>query len=203
MESYLNEFKIEVGVDEAGAGCLSGPVYAAAVIWPKTNNSLKDTGVFLLIKDSKKLSEKQREIARKIIEEHAVSYSITSLDAGYVDKNNILNSRIDCMHKAIRELPSVSVESILVDGDKFKDYYTHEGVKIEHNCVIKGDSKYMSIAAASILAKTERDRYMKIIDIEYPVYNWKKNKGYGTAEHYLTIKENGITKYHRKTFRLY
>jgi ribonuclease HII len=201
MDSYLHKIKIEVGVDEAGAGCLSGPVFAAAVIWPKT---IKDTNVFLLIKDSKKLSEKQREIARGFIEEHAVGYSITSLDAGYVDKNNILNSRIDCMHKAIRELSSsVSIESILVDGDKFKDYYTIEGVKIEHNCIIKGDNKYMSIAAASILAKTERDRYMKIIDLEYPVYNWKKNKGYGTAEHYLKIKENGITEYHRKTFRLY
>jgi ribonuclease HII len=201
MKCYFDEYKIEVGVDEAGAGCLAGPVYAAAVIWSKSSNSLKE---FLLIKDSKKLSEKQREIAREIIEEHAVSYCITSLDAEYVDNKNILNSRIDCMHKAIREMKnSPIIDTILVDGNKFKDYYTNEGVKIDHNCVIKGDNEYMSIAAASILAKTERDRYMKRIDIEYPVYNWKKNKGYGTAEHYLKIKENGITEYHRKTFRLY
>jgi ribonuclease HII len=200
MECYLDECKIEVGVDEAGAGCLAGPVFAAAVIWPKTNNFLKE---FLLIKDSKKLSEKQRNFAREIIEKHAISYSITSLDSDYVDKNNILNSRIDCMHKSIRELTNKSVESILVDGDKFKDYYTLDGRKLEHTCIVKGDNKYISIAAASILAKTERDRYMQKIDKEFPVYNWKKNKGYGTSEHYLKIKENGITEYHRKTFRLF
>jgi ribonuclease HII len=205
MKCYYDEFKTEVGVDEAGAGCLAGPVFAAAVIWSNTSSEGGTLSpLFLLIKDSKKLSEKKREIARKIIEEYAVSYSITSLDAGYVDKNNILNSRIDCMQNAIRELKdSPRIDTILVDGDKFKDYYTNEGVKIDHKCVIKGDNEYISIAAASILAKTERDRYMKRIDLEYPVYNWKCNNGYGTKEHYLTIKENGITEYHRKTFRLY
>jgi ribonuclease HII len=203
MQKYYKTSN-EIGVDEAGAGALAGPVFAAAVIWGSDNDG--NESLYSIIKDSKKLSEKQREKARIIIEKNAYSYSIASLDEEYIDKNNILNSRIDCMHLAIREMQEKnsfqSIDTIIVDGDKFKDYYQQDK-QIEHKCIVKGDNKYMSIAAASILAKTERDRYMKSIDVEHPEYNWKKNKGYGTKEHYLKLKEHGQTKYHRKTYRLY
>lgn len=200
MELYDDNNQLEIGVDEAGAGCLAGPVYAASVIWPNfmTKMMLKDER-WKLVKDSKKLNLENRTRARGFIEEYAIAYCIESLDNEYIDKKNILNARIDCMHKAIRGIDIVP-QMILVDGDKFKEYRTDEGEVIEHKCVVKGDNKFMSIAAASILAKTERDKYMS--EIDDPGYDWKKNKGYGTRFHYEAIGRIGVNKIHRKTFRL-
>jgi ribonuclease HII len=196
MKVYHHDDTLEAGVDEAGAGCLSGPVFAAAVVWPNfmTKEMLKDNR-WKLVKDSKKLNLGNRILAREFVEKYAIAFSIESLSNEYIDKHNILNSRLDCMHKALDSLDIVP-EMILVDGDKFKKYN-----EIEHICIKQGDNKYMSIAAASILAKTERDNYMVMLDD--PGYGWSKNKGYGTKEHYEAIGKLGVHKLHRKTFRLF
>ncbi|UOB18533.1 ribonuclease HII [Abyssalbus ytuae] len=185
----LLDVKWETGTDEAGRGCLAGPVTAAAVILPKNfENSV--------INDSKQLSEQTRNLLRPIIETESVCYGVVHVFPEEIDKINILNASIIGMHRAIEKL-KVLPEHIIVDGNKFKPYK-----QIPHKCVIKGDSKYMSIAAASILAKTYRDAYMESIHEEFPMYNWKKNKGYPTKEHREAIKKYGITKYHRRSFRL-
>jgi ribonuclease HII len=178
----------EIGTDEAGRGCLAGPVTAAAVILPK---SFKNS----ILNDSKKLSEKNRDILKPIIETTAISFGVCHIEPKIIDEINILNASILAMHKSI-DLITTKCNHIIVDGNRFKNYkeYIHE-------CIIKGDSKYMSIAAASILAKTYRDEYMNKIHLEYPMYNWKQNKGYPTKEHRKAIREYGITKYHRKSFR--
>jgi len=180
---------IECGTDEAGRGCLAGPVTAAAVI-------LKDDFKNDILNDSKKLSEKNRNLLRTLIEEDAISYAVSHVMMEEIDKINILNASILGMHRSIEKLKTTP-EHIAVDGNKFKPY-----LKIPHQCIIKGDGKYLNIAAASILAKTARDEYMEKIHEEYPMYNWKQNKGYPTKQHRAAIEKYGITKYHRKSFRL-
>ncbi|MCC8173761.1 MAG: ribonuclease HII [Odoribacter sp.] len=181
--------KIEAGCDEAGRGCLAGPVFAAAVILPDNFSNE-------LLNDSKQLTEKQRIYLRNIIETESVAWAVASCDNEEIDKINILNASIKSMHRALQKL-SVQPEHIIVDGNRF-----HKYKDIKHLCIVKGDAKYMSIAAASVLAKTHRDEYMEKLDKEYPQYNWKKNKGYPTKEHRAGIKMYGTTDYHRKSFRL-
>jgi len=180
---------IECGTDEAGRGCLAGPVTAAAVILPPNFKNVQ-------INDSKLLSEKSRESLRKIIEEEALCYAIAHVFPEEIDKINILNASILAMHKAIEKL-SVQPKHILVDGNRFKAYHA-----CSHQCIVKGDQKFTAIAAASILAKTERDRHLTDMHKKFPEYNWKKNKGYPTKEHREAIRKYGITPFHRKSFRL-
>lgn len=179
----------EAGTDEAGRGCLAGPVTAAAVVLPK---GFKNE----LLNDSKQLSEKKRDILKPLIEQQSISFAIAHVYPTEIDEINILNASFLAMHKSIDQLKP-EPKFIIVDGNRFNSYKT-----IQHTCIIKGDSKYMSIAAASVLAKTARDAYMEKIHLEYPMYNWKKNKGYPTKEHRAAIKKYGITKYHRKSFQL-
>ncbi|WP_411895881.1 ribonuclease HII [Winogradskyella sp. A2] len=180
---------LECGTDEAGRGCLAGPVTAAAVILPL---SFKNT----LLNDSKQLSEKNRNHLKSIIQSEATYYSIEHIFENEIDQINILNASIKAMHHSISSL-NIEPEYIIVDGNKFKPYKS-----IPHKTIIKGDSKYSSIAAASILAKTHRDLYMEKIHEEFPMYNWKQNKGYPTKEHRDAIIKYGPSKYHRKSFRL-
>lgn len=180
---------IEAGCDEAGRGCLAGPVFAAAVILP-------DNFCNELLNDSKQLSEKQRNRLRPIIEKEAVAWAVAAVDNHEIDEINILNASIMAMHKALDQL-HIRPEHIIIDGNRFKKYRD-----IPHLCIIKGDGKYMSIAAASVLAKTHRDEYMEKMDGEFPMYNWKRNKGYPTLEHREKIKQFGITDLHRKSFNL-
>ena len=189
LELKYHKDLIECGTDEAGRGCLAGPVTAAAVI-------LKDDFKNKLLNDSKQLSEKNRDSLRILIEEEALCYGVSHVMMQEIDEINILNASILGMHHAISKLSQIQ-SHIIVDGNKFKPYK-----KISHTCIVKGDSKYLSIAAASVLAKTARDAYMLKLHEEYPMYNWKKNKGYPTKEHRLAIKKYGVTKYHRNSFRL-
>lgn len=180
---------VEAGCDEAGRGCLAGPVFAAAVILPDDFHND-------LLNDSKQLSEKQRERLRPLIEREALAWAVASVDNHEIDEINILNASILAMHRALDQL-SVRPQHIIVDGNRFKKYG-----ETPHLCIVKGDGKYMSIAAASILAKTHRDEYMKKLHEQFPVYNWEQNKGYPTQEHRDKIKEHGITDFHRKSFNL-
>lgn len=189
LASYLHKNKIEVGCDEAGRGCLAGPVVAAAVILPKNFKHL-------LLNDSKQLSEKKRDLLRTEIKEHAIAYAIGIVDHKEIDEINILNASILAMHRALDQIEN-PFDSILVDGNRFKKYN-----KTEHHCIIKGDGKYLSIAAASILAKTYRDDLMKQLHLEHPQYQWENNKGYPTKSHRAAIKKIGVSQYHRKSFRL-
>jgi len=182
------KYLLEAGTDEAGRGCLAGPVTAAAVILPK--DFVNDT-----LNDSKVLTALKRDFLRPIIETNATAYGVAQVFPEEIDKINILNASFLAMHKALDQL-TVNPKLIIVDGNRFNPYQN-----IPHCCIIKGDGKYLSIAAASILAKTYRDAYMEKIDLEYPMYNWKKNKGYPTKEHREAIRKYGLTKYHRKTFR--
>ena len=187
LKSYYKKGQIEAGCDEAGRGCLAGPVFAAAVILP-ANYSHQ------ILNDSKKVSEKNRYLLRTEIESVAIAYAVGIVNHSEIDKINILNASILAMHRAISKL-TVKPEFLLIDGNKFKKYKN-----IEHKCIIKGDGKYFSIAAASILAKTYRDDYMKKINKEYPLYFWENNKGYPTKQHRNAIQNFGLTKYHRITF---
>jgi ribonuclease HII len=187
--SNFSGLQFETGTDEAGRGCLAGPVTAAAIILPEDFE-------LALLNDSKQLSEKIREYLRPIIQEKALCYHVTNIEPEIIDEINILNASIKAMQECIKKLSPIP-NYIIVDGNRFKPVNN-----IPHSCIIKGDSKYLSIAAASILAKTYRDDYMNMIHEEYPMYNWKKNKGYPTIEHREAIRKYGITKYHRKTFRL-
>ncbi|WP_299336926.1 ribonuclease HII [uncultured Psychroserpens sp.] len=189
LKSSFSNFKLECGTDEAGRGCLAGPVTAAAVILPHSFSND-------LLNDSKQLSEKKRNLLKPLIETEAVSYSFCHIFPDEIDTINILNASILAMQKSIDQLSS-KPEFIIVDGNRFKPYHD-----IPFKTIVKGDSKYLSIAAASVLAKTYRDSYMERIHKEFPVYNWKQNKGYPTKEHRAAIKKYGITKYHRKSFRL-
>ncbi|WP_405292289.1 ribonuclease HII [Algibacter sp. Ld11] len=180
---------LECGTDEAGRGCLAGPVTAAAVILPKNFKNI-------ILNDSKQLSEKKRDILKPIIEAQALTFGVAHVFQEEIDDINILNASILAMHKSIEQLEP-QPEFIIVDGNRFKPFKD-----IPFETIIKGDGKYLSIAAASILAKTYRDLYMNQIHEEFPMYNWKQNKGYPTKEHRRAIKEFGITKYHRKSFRL-
>jgi ribonuclease HII len=182
-------FSLEAGTDEAGRGCLSGPVVAAAVILPKDF-----THPFLT--DSKQLSEKKRDELRPIIEANALAFGVSFVWQDEIDEINILQASITAMHRSVDAL-KIRPEYIIVDGNKFRKYN-----EIPHQTIVKGDAKYLSIAAASILAKTYRDEYMQSIHAKLPMYNWAKNKGYPTKEHRAAIREFGATDYHRKTFRL-
>ena len=182
--------KIECGVDEAGRGCLAGPVTAAAVILPANYKNSR-------INDSKKLSEKERIILQREIIKDCISYSVSHVSPKIIDKINILNASIKAMHLSINKL-KVKPNYILVDGNKFKAFK-----KIPHKCVVKGDSKFLNIAAASILAKTYRDKLMENYHMKYPEYGWKDNKGYPTIRHRESLKKYGTVDIHRKTFKLY
>lgn len=185
----FSDLLIETGTDEAGRGCLAGPVTAAAVILP-------DNFKLDLLNDSKQLTEKTRDSLRPLIEDMAICYHVTNIEPDIIDEINILNASIKAMQECIIRLEPVP-HYIIVDGNRFKPVNN-----IPYSCIVKGDSKYLSIAAASVLAKTYRDEYMSKIHEEFPMYNWKKNKGYPTVEHREAIKKYGITKYHRKSFRL-
>ena len=184
-----SKYKLEVGTDEAGRGCLAGPVTAAAVILP---TDFKHN----LLNDSKQLSRKNRLILKEVIQKEALAYSVKHVFEREIDQINILNASIKAMHQAIDEL-SVSPEYIIVDGNRFKPYH-----HIPYQTIVKGDRKYLSIAAASVLAKTYRDEYMTKIHDKFPAYEWQKNKGYPTKAHREAILKYGITKHHRKSFKL-
>lgn len=189
LQFRFSNFSIETGTDEAGRGCLAGPVTAAAVILPENFENK-------ILNDSKQLSERTREKLRPIIEEQAVSFAVTHLEPVVIDEINILNASIKAMQESIMKL-NPKPEYIIVDGNRFKPV-----LDIPHSCIVKGDAKFMSIAAASVLAKTYRDEYMNRIHEEFPMYNWKQNKGYPTQEHREAIRKYGVTKYHRMSFRL-
>jgi len=189
LKSYYDPTKTEAGCDEAGRGCLAGPVYAAAVILPVDYHHK-------LLNDSKQLSEKQRDKLRPEIEADAIAWAVASLDNHEIDKINILNASFAAMHKAVAKLQT-KPNLLLIDGNRFRPY-----PDIPHKCIIKGDSIYLSIAAASILAKTYRDDYMNSLHLEFPNYGWDKNKGYPTKFHRKAITESGVTKYHRLSYRL-
>lgn len=186
---YLQDKFIEVGCDEAGRGCLAGPVFAAAVILPK---DFKHD----LLNDSKQLKESDRVELRQIIEQEALAFGVAMVDHEEIDKINILNASIKAMHLSINML-SIKPGFIIIDGNRFKPYQD-----IPHQCVIKGDGKYFSIAAASILAKTYRDEFMLNLASQYPKYDWENNKGYPTIKHRNAVIEFGLTPYHRKSFRI-
>jgi ribonuclease HII len=187
LKAYY-KYLLEAGTDEAGRGCLAGPVTAAAVILPA--DFVNDT-----LNDSKVLTELKRNNLRPLIEKNATSFGIAQVFPEEIDTINILNASFLAMHRALDQL-SLEPEFIIVDGNRFNPYQN-----IPHACIVKGDGKYLSIAAASVLAKTFRDAYMEKIHLEYPMYNWIKNKGYPTLEHREAIRKYGITKYHRKSFR--
>ncbi len=189
LKKHLNKGLIEAGCDEAGRGCLAGPVFAAAVIMPEKFD-------LPLLDDSKKLSKKIRHELRDVIVTTAESWAVACVDNRTIDKINILNASFLAMHKAIEQL-EIKPDFLLIDGNRFNPYKS-----IPYSCIIKGDGKFSSIAAASILAKTYRDDFMEKIHEEFPDYNWFNNKGYPTAKHRHAIFEMGITPYHRKTFRL-
>jgi ribonuclease HII len=187
--NYLNKDYIEAGVDEAGRGCLAGPVVAAAVILP--NNFYHP-----LLNDSKQIKEKTREELSFIIKEQAISWAVGWASAAEIDEINILQATYLAMHRAINDLKIIP-EHLIIDGNRFKPF-----PKISHTTIVKGDGKYTAIAAASILAKTTRDLFMKELDEKFPCYNWKKNKGYGTLEHRISIERFGHSNEHRKSFKL-
>ena len=189
LKPFFTENLIEAGCDEAGRGCIAGPVVAAAVILPRSMN-------FPELDDSKKLSVKQREKLRIKVLENAVSYGVGIVSAEEIDEINILNASFLAMHRAIDQL-KIRPELLLIDGNRFNPYHD-----IKHQCIVGGDAKYQSIAAASILAKTTRDHIMEELDNQYPNYNWKKNKGYPTIEHKNAVAEFGMSPYHRKTFNM-
>ena len=184
---YKYESKIEAGCDEAGRGCLAGPVVAAAVILPKDFRHE-------LLDDSKKLTEAKRQKLRPIIEQKAIAFGVSFVSEKEIDEINILNASFTAMHRSVDQL-SEKPELLLIDGNRFTPY-----PNIPAECIIKGDGKYLSIAAASVLAKTYRDEYMEKIHAEYPMYDWNKNKGYPTKAHRIGILNHGGSKYHRKTF---
>lgn len=186
---YLHKELIEAGCDEAGRGCLAGSVFAAAVILPKDFRNE-------LLNDSKKLTEKQRYLLRDVIQQEALAWAVGVVTPEEIDKINILNASFLAMHRAVDQL-TLRPEHLLIDGNRFKQYNN-----IPHSTIIKGDGKYLSIAAASILAKTYRDDYMNGLHEQYPVYDWNKNKGYPTKKHREAISINGVSPFHRMTFNL-
>ena len=189
LKPFFTENLIEAGCDEAGRGCIAGPVVAAAVILPRGMD-------FPEFDDSKKLSEKQREKLRIKVLENAAAYGVGVVSAEEIDEINILNASFLAMHRAIDHL-KIRPELLLIDGNRFNKYHD-----IKHQCIVGGDAKYQSIAAASILAKTTRDHIMQDLDIQYPNYNWKQNKGYPTIEHKNAVAEYGMSPFHRKTFNM-
>ena len=197
LKSHYYEGKVEAGCDEAGRGCLAGSVYAAAVILPPDYQNE-------LLNDSKQLTERRRYALRDIIQRDAIAWAVGIVTPEEIDRINILNASILAMHRALDQL-TVRPEAVIVDGNRFKPYsrevdgYT---ISIPHTTIVKGDGKYLSIAAASILAKTYRDDYMNQLAEEYPQYDWQGNKGYPTKKHREAIREFGITPYHRRSYNL-
>ena len=189
LASHYYEGKVEAGCDEAGRGCLAGSVYAAAVIFPENYQNEE-------LNDSKKLTDKCRKQLREIIQRDAVDWAVGIVTPEEIDKINILNASILAMHRALDQL-KVRPEAVIVDGNRFKSYQS-----LPHTTIVKGDGKYLSIAAASILAKTYRDDYMDKLAEEYPQYDWLSNKGYPTKKHREAIRQYGITPYHRKSFNM-
>jgi ribonuclease HII len=186
---FFHKNKIEAGVDEAGRGCYAGPVFAAAVILPKDFHHP-------LLNDSKLLSEKSRDLLRPIIEKESIAFAVGIVSNDEIDEINILQASFKAMHLAIDNLKKTP-NHLLIDGNRFKEYK-----KIKHSCIVKGDSLYASIAAASVLAKTYRDDYMNTVHTEFHYYGWDRNKGYGTALHRAAIEEHGLCKYHRMSFNI-
>lgn len=189
LAPFLHENFIEAGLDEAGRGCYAGPVFAAAVILPKDF-------FHPLLNDSKQLNEKQRDLLRPVIEKESIAYAVASVDNKTIDNINILQASFTAMHQSIDKL-KITPEFLLIDGNRFKPYKN-----IQHQCIIKGDGKYASVAAASILAKTYRDEFMLQIHTAFPQYGWDKNKGYGTAFHRNAIELYGLCGHHRKSFNI-
>ena len=189
LKPFFTDNLIEAGCDEAGRGCIAGPVVAAAVILPRGMD-------FPEFDDSKKLTEKQREKLRIKVLENAAAYGVGIVSAEEIDEINILNASFLAMHRAIDQL-KIRPEMLLIDGNRFNKYHD-----IKHQCIVGGDAKYQSIAAASILAKTTRDHIMEDLDTQYPAYNWKQNKGYPTIEHKNAVAEHGMSPFHRKTFNM-
>ena len=189
LKNFLHKNKIEAGCDEAGRGCLAGAVFAAAVILP-------DNFKCNLLNDSKKIKEKDRLYLRGIIEKEAVAWAVGIVDEKEIDEINILNASILAMHRAVDQLSTVP-QHLIIDGNRFKPFKN-----IDHDCIVKGDGKYLSIAAASILAKTYRDDYMLTLHGKHPQYQWNTNKGYPTKAHRQAIVDFGYTSFHRKTFKL-
>ncbi len=189
LASHYYTGKIEAGCDEAGRGCLAGSVYAAAVIFPESYENEE-------LNDSKQLTAKRRKLLREIIERDALAWAVGIVSPEEIDKINILNASILAMHRALDQL-KVRPEAVIIDGNRFKPYQ-----QLPYTTIVKGDGKYLSIAAASILAKTYRDDYMDQLAQEYPQYDWLSNKGYPTKKHRAAIKKFGITPYHRKTFNM-
>jgi len=185
--TYLQKELLEAGLDEAGRGCYAGPVFAAAVVLPRDFNHP-------LLNDSKLLTEKERDLLRPVIEKESIAYAVASVDNNEIDIINILQASFKAMHLSITKL-SIIPELLLVDGNRFNAYKN-----LPHRCIIKGDGKFTSIAAASILAKTYRDEYMQQLHLQYPHYGWNQNKGYGTPFHRKAINQNGLCPYHRKSF---
>lgn len=189
LKTFFEKGKIEVGCDEAGRGCYAGPVFAAAVILDlKKRNPL--------LNDSKKLSVQKRNLLRSWIEENAIAWAVGTASAKEIDEINILNASFLAMHRAIDQIQR-KFDHLLIDGNRFNPYPTHP-----HHCIIKGDGKYKSIAAASILAKTHRDEYMQKIALDFPYYDWQNNQGYGTIKHREALIKHGICEHHRKSFHL-
>ena len=186
---YLEAHRIEAGCDEAGRGCLAGPVFAAAVILPETFQNE-------LLNDSKQLTEKRRYALRPIIEQEALAWAVGIVMPEEIDRINILKASFLAMHRAVDQL-KVRPQHLLIDGNRFTPY-----PEVPHTTIVKGDGTYMSIAAASILAKTYRDDYMNQLDEQFPVYHWKENKGYPTKAHREAIRQFGITPHHRKSFTM-
>jgi len=189
MQKFLQPNRIEVGCDEAGRGCLAGPVFAAAVILPAGFECPQ-------LNDSKQLSEKQRRELRTVIEQNALSFAVACCSPEEIDKLNILWASVEAMHRALANL-TIPFEHALVDGNRFRPFRD-----IPHTCIIKGDSQFLSIAAASVLAKTYRDEYMTNLHNQLPMYDWATNKGYPTRSHREAIKKHGITEHHRRSFQL-
>jgi ribonuclease HII len=189
LAPFLHTHLLEAGLDEAGRGCYAGPVFAAAVILPRDF-------YHPMLNDSKQLNEKQRELLRLVVEKESIAFAVASADNDTIDKINILQASFTAMHLSIDALKT-RPEFLLIDGNRFRSY-----AGIPHQCIIKGDGKYASIAAASILAKTYRDAFMQQIHAAFPYYGWDKNKGYGTALHRKAIEQYGLCCHHRKSFNI-
>ncbi|MEP6673600.1 MAG: ribonuclease HII [Ferruginibacter sp.] len=189
LQAFFHKRLIEAGIDEAGRGCYAGPVFAAVVILPKRF-------FHPLLNDSKQLEEKERDLLRPVIEKESIAWAVAQVCNEEIDRINILQATFKAMHEAVNSLMIIP-EFLLIDGNRFKPYNN-----IPHECIIKGDGIYASIAAASILAKTHRDEYMKQLHEQYPHYGWHHNKGYGTAMHRKAIDEHGLCSYHRKSFNI-
>ena len=202
MEKCCIQGVIEAGCDEAGRGPLAGSVFAAAVVWDEEIEKAEHAEWLGLLNDSKQLSEKQREYLRPLIERYVAAWAVVEVTAEEIDRINILQASITGMQRALDKL-SIRPQHILVDGNKWRAYIPEgEVMEVPARTVVKGDGKYLSIAAASVLAKTYRDEYMRRLHEEYPMYHWDKNMGYPTKTHYEAIRQYGITKHHRRSFKL-